>query len=406
MLSKENTLTLLGGLAAASVTGIGLAIGGPIGAAVMAGVGVNLSSNIIQNGAINLKQRWLSENGILNHDIQKALVRAFIKSLSSLESRYFESEQAKALKSSEKESIRDLFKELRERAQINLRESLERVPLDEEVWHYLVNVPDSNMHDVWDVMVGDKLLAVYGSEFRDFIRQNLLNEILFHFNEELKTDSKETNKAWRAFQRMLLEGIYADVKSVQTNQELISQDLRKLDVLTAQMDELKDVIDRRLPDELFQHELEDAIGKIHSKLQRIDDTTQRIDRTVGLMSKDVRAFLDKRKPEPPSQQALRELSQIRQNMIVAHSIRELKEAQYKVEEFLSKYPNYHEARLLKDEIRRALAYESVRAYPAAPAGAPPSQYAKRTLGCSVLALGLLALGLIILALYLLYRWFF
>jgi hypothetical protein len=406
MLSKETVSTLLGVLATASVTAVGLAVGGPIGATVMGGIGLNLSSNIIQGGYFHLKDRWVhSENGILNHDVQKALVRAIVKALSALESKYLESAQAKNLKGHERDSIKELFKELRGSAQTNLSISFAETPLTQDAWHYLVGLPDSNMDEAWDAIAGDSFLSAYGSDFRNFIRQNLLNEVLFWFNEELKTDSKETNKAWRAFQRMLLEGIYADVKAVQANQELMSQDLLKLDALKGQLYEVQDVIDRRLPNELFQQEFEAAIGDIRSTLHAINDTTQRIDRTVRVIHEEL---LGKQKTEPPSPEILREeLSQIRRSMFIASSRWEVKETLYKVDEFLSRYPNHYEARLLRDQIEAALSYEKAMAGGIQMEYGAPSAYkasSRRSILRWIIAFGFIAL--VIALLYLLYRWFF
>jgi len=400
MLSNERTLSLLGTLATASVMGIGLALGGAIGATVMAGIGINLSSTIIQNGSLKLKERWLND-GILNHDIQKALIRAFIKSLSALESKFLASEQAVDLRSYERASIRSLFRELRDKAQTNLYETLLKARLDGEVQHYLLGVPETDMDEVWDAMGLDEFVAPYGSEFRNFIRENLLSEILFWFNEELKTDDKDNNKAWRAFQRMLLEGIYADVKAVQGAQEEISRDLQKLDLINGQLSEVQDIIDRRLPDELFQQELEDAVSEIRSTIQRIDDTTQRIDRNVVTLLGNQKERL--------SEDNLRgRLSQIRQKMIRADNPWELREALYEVEALLPDYP-IAEARQLKRQIEIALRREEPVEMCAPSASMAdymelPTKMYRRSSKIGWLIL--ITIIVVTVALYLLFRWIF
>lgn len=405
MLSNERTLALLGTLATASVTGIGLALGGAIGATVMAGVGINLGSTIIQNGSVKLKERWLHD-GVLNHDIQKALVRAFIKSLSALEGKFLASERAAGLRSFERASIRSLFRELRDKAQTDLQGTLLSVRLEGEVRHYLLGVPETDMGEVWDAMGLDELVVTYGSEFGDFIREHLLSELIFWFNEELKTDDTDNNKAWRAFQRMLLEGIYADVKAVQGGQEEVRRDLLKLDLLNVQLSEVRDVIDRRLPDELFQHDLEDAVGEIRSTIQRIDDTTQRIDRNVIRLLGDQKERL-------PEDKLRGRLSQIRQKMISADDTWKLREALYEVEELLPKYPNA-EARQLKHQIELALLREAPRAmYPddmlvargpaqMIPQMAPYKSHRPIMKGCLIL----ITITVVAAALYLLVRWIF
>jgi hypothetical protein len=401
MLSNERTLSLLGTLATASVTGIGLALGGAIGATVMAGIGINLSSAIIQNGSLKLKERWLKD-GVLNHDIQKALVRAFVKSLSALESKFLASEYAINLRGHERASIRVLFRELRDKAQTDLHETLLSVRLEGEVQHYLLGVPETDMGEVWNDMGLDELVAPYGSEFRDFIQKNLLSEILFWFNEELKTDDQDNNKAWRAFQRMLLEGIYADVNAVQAAQEEIGRDLQKLNLINDQLSEVQGIIDRRLPDELFQQELEDAVSEIRSTIQRIDDTTQRIDRNVITLLGNQKERL--------SEDKLRgKLSQIRQKMISADSPWELREALYEVEELLPDYPNA-EARQLKYQIEIALRRAAPMArHTPAPQSMPREMAPSKAMhgrpsrtGCLIL----ITIMVVTVVLYLLFRWIF
>jgi hypothetical protein len=215
MLTKEQALKLLGILATASITSVGFAIGGTIGAAVIGGIGINLSSAIIQSGSAKLKERWLASNdGILNYDLQQALARAFVKALIHLEIKYFTLREANALPKNEKESIKALFKELKEQAREVFPASLEKAVKEQEIKDYLYERPETVTDKLWERINGTTLLSTYSEHFRDFFRQNLLNEVLFWFSEELKTDNKECNKAWRAFQRLLLEGIQADVKAV------------------------------------------------------------------------------------------------------------------------------------------------------------------------------------------------
>ncbi|MFN2513723.1 MAG: hypothetical protein ABR568_20170, partial [Pyrinomonadaceae bacterium] len=176
-----------------------------------------------------------------------------------METKYFALEEAKSLQDYERQSIRELFKEFRKNAKEALLTSAKNIVLSHELVDWLFNVPDVDSGELWEHFVGDDLIIPYGSHFRDFIRQNLIEQTMLWFAEELKTDNRDSNRAWRAFQRMLLEGIYADVKSVQASQDLINQDLQKLDALKAQLDQLRDMIERRLPDELFQQELKAAI---------------------------------------------------------------------------------------------------------------------------------------------------
>ncbi|VVB95791.1 Photosystem I assembly protein Ycf3 [uncultured archaeon] len=293
VLTKKHALNLLEILATVSITGVGFAIGGTIGAAVMAGIGINLSTNIIQSGGAKLKERWLTSNdGILNHDIQKALSHAFIKALTHLETEYFKLSEADALPKNEKESIKAFFKELKEEAQEAFPAFLEKAMKDQEIKEYLYGGQESATDKLWERINGTNLLCTYCDHFRDFFHNNLLNEVQLWFTEELKTDSKESNKAWRAFQRLLLEGIQADVKAVQASQDLIQRDLQTLEVLRNQLEQLKDTIDHRLPNEPFQGGLEKAISDMRVVLQDVAKTTQRTEEKVDAIAVDVKTLLD------------------------------------------------------------------------------------------------------------------
>jgi tetratricopeptide (TPR) repeat protein len=277
MISKEQLATLTEVLATASVVGIGWALGGTVGAAVMAGIGINLSSDIIQQGSTHLKEKWISAKyGVLNHDIQRALARAFVKALASLEARYFELPEANGHPTEKKEAIRGLFKELKDEAPTVFAASVENIVSGQEIKEYLYGEPVAARAKLWERVQGTKLLyTYYGEPFKEFLRDNLNDELVFWFGEELKADNRECNKAWRAFQRMLLEGIQADVKAVQASQEMIRQDLYVLDVIRTQLDELKDTIDRRVDGEPFQQGLEQALQSMKALLESIARTTER-----------------------------------------------------------------------------------------------------------------------------------
>jgi hypothetical protein len=258
MTIKNHIATVTEILATASIVGIGLAVGGPIGASVVAAIGIELSGNILDNHLSKLKEKWLSSpDGILNHDIQQAMVRAFIKSLDSLEKKYFALEEVNEIPKEKKKAIKSLFQELKDEAPTIFLSSVETSVSEQEIKTYLYDKPQEARNLLGKRIEETNLIyTYYGEHFKIFLRDNCLDEIVFWFGEELKTDNKENNKAWRAFQRLLLEGIQADVKAVQASQNAIQQDLQTLSVIREQLDQIKDTIDHRLPNEPFQRELE------------------------------------------------------------------------------------------------------------------------------------------------------
>ena len=290
-LTKEQMLNLLGILASALVTGVGFAIGGPIGSEFMASIGISLNSKIIQNGGAKLKERWLSsDDGILNRDIQRVLARAFINALNRLEKKYIILNEAGARPKEEKEAIKALFKQMSERAQEVFLSSFSAIK-EEEIKSYLYSGAEEDTDKLLEHIKGLSLLETYGEHFRDFFCQHLLNEVQLCFAEELKKDNKECNRAWRAFQRLLLEGIEADVRAVRASQDQIHKDLQKLDELKHQLAKLRDVTDHRLPNEPFQTGLETAIDKMRMVLQDVAETTQRTEKKVDAIAIDIKTLL-------------------------------------------------------------------------------------------------------------------
>jgi hypothetical protein len=214
MLTKEQISDLLEPLAFASITAIGFHISGPVGAAIMTGLGINLSSNTIQRRFTQLKEIWVSNgNGIANHDIQQALARAFIKALRQLEERYFNLSQANALPKNEQSSIKAFFQELRKQGQATCVSSIKYID-KAELKKYLYGDQVDAIEALWRRIDGARILHTYNADFRDFLRKNFLSSVVLWFYEELKTDSMECNRAWRAFQLMLFEGIQVDLKTM------------------------------------------------------------------------------------------------------------------------------------------------------------------------------------------------
>ncbi|HYP53875.1 MAG TPA: hypothetical protein VEQ42_10070, partial [Pyrinomonadaceae bacterium] len=350
----------MGVLATAAVTGIGFAVGGTVGAQVMAAIGINLSSEIIQNGYARMKESWLAgPDGVLNHDIQRALGRAFGKALVSLETKYFQLPEAAALPREERKSVSALFKSLREHAPESFMALVGEASGDAELKGYLYGEPEAATEKLFGRINATEALDGFPAHFKNFLRQNLLGELVFWFGEELKTDSKESNKAWRAFQRLLLEGIQADVRAVRDgvtevrlNQQAIQDDLRTLDQLRAQLDQLRDTVERRLPDEMFQRVVEKAFGDVMSLLSRIDAKVDTIRRDVQLLRQE-REREDDGRPSPAEFDA--RLSQIRRNVLSGPSPWELQQSLYQVEELGQWYQHHPELRSLQDQIKLAIA---------------------------------------------------
>ena len=187
-IKREQLATIAAFLAPAAVTGIGFALGGTLGATILGGIGINLSTEIILHGATKLKEKWFgSANGILNHDIQHALVRGFIKSLTSLEERYFQLEETNSLPLEKKKAIKALFQELKDEAPTIFIPSIEKAVNEPEIKCLLYGDPQEAQKAIWERVEGTKLIyTYYGEHFKNFLRENCTNEIVFWFGEEFK----------------------------------------------------------------------------------------------------------------------------------------------------------------------------------------------------------------------------
>ncbi|MDB9954850.1 hypothetical protein OAD49_04740 [Flavobacteriaceae bacterium] len=215
MINKENIYNLTELLLAGSVTAIGFSIGGVIGPAIMTGLGINLASSILDKGNSKLKSKWVeSKDGILNHDIQRAFIRAFDKSVIEIETEYLDLDSVKDLSEENTKTIKQFFKSLKKTTEENFNSILTSILNENQIQEYLSKQPKESENLLWKRIKLDEVFKennkhvkdYYDSyeydnnHLKDYFRTNLHYKIKFWFSEELKTDNKENNKAWRAYQ--------------------------------------------------------------------------------------------------------------------------------------------------------------------------------------------------------------
>ncbi|HRZ75337.1 MAG TPA: hypothetical protein P5335_10430 [Flavobacterium sp.] len=250
MISKSLILDLTELLAVGSVTTAGYLIGGTVGASVMAGLGINLASTIIGNGSSKLKARWIeSKDGILNHDMQRALLRAYLKSLSHIKDCYFSENYD--LPKQDKKQINQLIESLTKTASTTFIPDIEKSIQQTEITQYLYGNQNEGEELLHNRIKSVSYLDEYGESFKSYFLSKILSEIKFWFGEELKTDSIDCNKAWRAFQRLLLEGIKVELTDVKASQKEIKADLSRLTRIEEDINKLTNVIDSRASNEPF-----------------------------------------------------------------------------------------------------------------------------------------------------------
>jgi hypothetical protein len=270
MLTKDQVASLTAVLGVGTITAAGFAIEGTIGPHALVALGLNLASTIIHDGASKLKDQWLSTaEGFPNHDLQQALLRAYLNALAQLEDDYLRLLSGNTLQEFERESkeaIRAAFDDLSKVAQQGDFSSIQEASRQKDLRECLHGQPEIVYADLWNRIEKDRVLHTYSEHFRSFVRNRLFKTIQLFFAKELRKDNRESNRAWRAFQQLLLEGIYSEVKAARGAQDLIQKDLAKLQDVKEQMNRLENSLDHRDPDGPFEHALEMAIDALRSEL--------------------------------------------------------------------------------------------------------------------------------------------
>ncbi len=346
MLTKSQVGKVLEVLAVGSMTVIGFAIGNPIVTEAIKGIGLNLASNLVQRGSTSLRENWFSsENGILNHDIQQAFVRGFVEAMRLLEKEYYRVRGTPG--ANELWMVQDLFQQLKEQAFEVFIVSDDFAISDDDLKNCLYGDEQTSQTVIWSRI--EILLGGYIPYFRLFLRDNLLKTVLFCFGEELKKDTAEGKRAWRAFQRLLLEGIRADLKKLTENQQLILSDLQKLDLIADGVYEINEYIRRGIFDSLADDVkfIRENVGEINEKVDRLHTLVEKIN------------------PSPVFDENIfrQEYNDTYRRVMFAKSSYELNSVKHQIEYLEKKYPHQQEIFYLKDQFDRAFRYEAAQTMP-------------------------------------------
>ncbi len=157
---------------------------------------------------------------VLNHDIQRAMRRAYMRAIGILKDKCKNDE---LIEGQSRVSAIAFFDRLLATAdnvfaidklstsQVEKLIGSDQTFLD-KLWEEIQSEVFSGMHPLVrfeDLSEAEQITAtsVYTPEFKNLIKETLLGTTAFLFGEELKKDSTEGTKAWRAFQRSFLEGL-------------------------------------------------------------------------------------------------------------------------------------------------------------------------------------------------------
>lgn len=341
-----------------AILGVGLLSGNPILASVVAGIGVNLASDLTRAGWGQVCQRLLGESGFLNHDLQQALARAFRQTLTHLEQTWWETTDGKHMRRAQPAIAREtaeVFKMLREDAAgFCCADGLGRAAGNEQVRQLLYGDETTARR----ALAGFLSAYLYGHDARliAFLDTHLVQALAFWFGEELKTDRPESNRAWRAFQRLLLEGLQTSLAGVRAEQ------LETQQVLTGLRDDLQAWTDRMdaLADDVRERTGEESL--LHTLARVRDDLLAAIAAEAGLTRAAIAAGV-----EQVTRLFSEELAHLRSDLLPRLSERGLTEQQEPLQADLRR----HFDGLLRDYALfggRAEEFGTVNAFLAAPQG--------------------------------------
>ncbi len=249
-----------------AIVGVGVLIGNPVMTGVVGGIGAELAADLTQKGWGHVRQRLLGESGVLNHDLQQALVRAFRQTIAHLEQDWWKTTRGVQMKRSEPEAARvadEAFKLLREDAdKFCTPDGLGRAAGNEQVQQLLYGDETAGRQAFSACLSG--YLYGHDSQLVAFIEAHLVEELAFWFGEDLKADRPESNRAWRVFQRLLLLGLQAGLGEVEAAQQEIKLVLNDLTAWTQRME-------ARLPEE------RESTGQVALEQTLVDARSQIID---------------------------------------------------------------------------------------------------------------------------------
>ena len=262
-INRQQTADLL---LTSALIGAGFLTGGPIIqgiAGVVGGIGVNWASNLTRSAWEAACGRLLSPSGLGNPDLQQAMVRALDQAIRRLEQGWGHTSRGSQIRRNpaECESVAAVFKLLRDDATDFFQpDNMGRISGNARVQQLLYGDEAAV-----DTSFAENLriyLHGHDQQLTNFLEKNLMNELAFCFAEELKTDRPVNNRAWRAFQRLLLESLRAGVAQIQAGQQEIRQALIELQSWVDRMDSRP--LEQREP--TGQAELEQTLSSLSSQI--------------------------------------------------------------------------------------------------------------------------------------------
>ncbi len=272
-------------LLTAAIVSVGFVTGQPVLTAIVGGIGVNWASDLTQAAWKRACGQWLGPDGMGNHDLQNALSRAFEQAFDRLERAWQQTPRGSQMRrqAAEAAAVTSLFALLRaDAASFCQPDGVNRAASQPQVQSLLYGDAGS-VGQAYRTYLRDYLYG-HDAQLVAFIEQRLVDELAFCFGEELKTDRPESNRAWRAFQRLLLENLQTGVGDVQAEQQEIKQ---ALDWLTAWAERMEGLA----PDVRERTGLDALTTAVSELRQHLDARLDRVDAELEAMPERIRPLL-------------------------------------------------------------------------------------------------------------------
>ncbi len=254
----------------AALVGVGLLWSNTIIGQVVGGIGVNWASELTREAWSQARQRLLSKPGLANDDLQEALARSLRRALAHLEQVWWQTPRGNQMRRSEADVASltsQAFQMLRDDAtKFFTPEGNRRAEGREEVRQLLYGDEAVVRRTLSQCLAS--YLHGHDPQLVSFIEAHLMDELVFWFGEELKAGSGESNRAWRAFQRLLLESLQSGVAAVLAEQQETALLLKELRAWAER-------IAAQLPEERERTGLDALTGMLASARDQLLDTMAR-----------------------------------------------------------------------------------------------------------------------------------
>lgn len=254
--------------------GLGLWVANPMAAAVFAGVGGNLVSELLSRGLQQTCDRLTADTSLINHDLQLAIERAYNRAVSCLDRLWWETPRGHQIKRQDHEmrtQCQAVFLHLRQDAEQFLRagEITELTASPDAL--RLLGSGQLRHNEALNTYL-DSILFGHDPQLTTFVRSNLEPQLAAHFADELKTDNPKSNRAWRAYQRLMFDALLLGVMNLTSNQDAL---FRRLDAWDQRLQEITEDQRERTGEPGLQLVVDAAAAQIIESLANQFATTQR-----------------------------------------------------------------------------------------------------------------------------------